>query len=300
MPLAPLLHPRPDGDLDLAADRPRPGLNSRRWRGATSFSGDKDSARGRGLPHLLGVGRLSRSSAASTRSRACASGSTSRASTTPTRRSTVRSRVRRRPACSRSRARAQMQSIRRTKPENLEDLTVQVALARRGPIQGGAVHPRERERLRADPSFKAARMPPVPRAALRETLGVIRLPGPGARSRDAVRRLWRRRGGGPSPRDEPQASDAAMRSTRSASSTARSARALRAERTFQQVRAFSGLASPKAHAAAFGLLAYQKPMGFIRPVLCSTRTAARDRGPCPCNQPERGRVPGRGARLSGA
>src|SRR5205085_8052662 len=35
-------------------------------------------------------------------------------------------------------SRAQMQSIRRTKPENLDDLTVQVALVRPGPIQGGA------------------------------------------------------------------------------------------------------------------------------------------------------------------
>ena len=38
-------------------------------------------------------------------------------------------------------SRAQMQSLLRTRPENLDDLTVQVALVRPGPIQGGAVHP---------------------------------------------------------------------------------------------------------------------------------------------------------------
>src|SRR6266542_1029547 len=52
-------------------------------------------------------------------------------------------------------SRAQMQSLLRTRPENLEDLTVQVALVRPGPIQGKAVHPyiEHRQRLREDPSF---------------------------------------------------------------------------------------------------------------------------------------------------
>src|ERR687885_2812948 len=52
-------------------------------------------------------------------------------------------------------SRAQMQSLLRTRPENLDDLTIQVALVRPGPIQGGAVHPyiERRQRLREDPSF---------------------------------------------------------------------------------------------------------------------------------------------------
>ncbi|HEY4811781.1 MAG TPA: PHP domain-containing protein, partial [Solirubrobacteraceae bacterium] len=37
-------------------------------------------------------------------------------------------------------SRAQMQSIRRTQPENLDDLVVQVAIVRPGPIQGGAIN----------------------------------------------------------------------------------------------------------------------------------------------------------------
>src|SRR5689334_2809758 len=38
-------------------------------------------------------------------------------------------------------SRAQMQSLLQTRPETLDDLTVQVALVRPGPIQGKAVHP---------------------------------------------------------------------------------------------------------------------------------------------------------------
>ena len=38
-------------------------------------------------------------------------------------------------------SRAQMASLRRTRPENLRDITIQVAIVRPGPIQGGAVNP---------------------------------------------------------------------------------------------------------------------------------------------------------------
>ena len=46
-----------------------------------------------------------------------------------------------------------MQMLPRTLPENLDDITVQVALVRPGPIQGGAVHPyiERSKRLREDP-----------------------------------------------------------------------------------------------------------------------------------------------------
>src|SRR4051812_41237633 len=52
-------------------------------------------------------------------------------------------------------SRAQMQSLVRTRPENLDDLTVQVALVRPGPIVGDAVNPyiSRRQALRADPAF---------------------------------------------------------------------------------------------------------------------------------------------------
>ena len=45
-----------------------------------------------------------------------------------------------------------MGSLRRTRPENLDDLTIQVAIVRPGPIQGGAVNPyiERRQAIRAD------------------------------------------------------------------------------------------------------------------------------------------------------
>ena len=72
-------------------------------------------------------------------------------------------------------SRAQMQSLLRTKPETIDDLTVQVALVRPGPIQGKAVHPyiEHRRLLREDPTF----VYPVDHESLREplrsTLGVV-------------------------------------------------------------------------------------------------------------------------------
>ena len=82
-----------------------------------------------------------------------------------------------------------MQSLLRTRPENLDDLTVQVALVRPGPIQGKAVHPyiERRQRLRVDPGF----VYPVEHESLREPLARDarrrRLPGSGARRRDGGR-----------------------------------------------------------------------------------------------------------------
>ena len=60
-------------------------------------------------------------------------------------------------------SRAQMQRLRRTLPETLDDLTVQVALVRPGPIQGGAVHPyiERRKRLREDPELPGPLRAPV-------------------------------------------------------------------------------------------------------------------------------------------
>src|SRR5437899_7279905 len=72
-------------------------------------------------------------------------------------------------------SRAQMQSLLRTRPENLDDLTVQVALVRPGPIQGKAVHPyvTHREELRKDPAFVPPVDHPTLAECLRSTLGVV-------------------------------------------------------------------------------------------------------------------------------
>ena len=77
----------------------------------------------------------------------------------------------------------------------------------------------------------------------------------------ALAGFTRRRGRGAAAGDEPQAlrgGDARLpRAVRRGRGGARGRRAEVAERVFEQVRGFSGFGFPKAHAAAFGLLAYQ-------------------------------------------
>src|SRR4029079_14239833 len=72
-------------------------------------------------------------------------------------------------------SRAQMGSLRRTRPENLDDLTIQVAIVRPGPTVGGAVNPyiERKQRLREDPGYEVPFEPPSLRAVLGETLGTI-------------------------------------------------------------------------------------------------------------------------------
>jgi len=159
-------------------------------------------------------------------------------------------------------SRAQMQSLRRTRPENLDDLTVQVALVRPGPIQGGAVHPyiERRKRLREDPGFEIPYLHPALEPALKDTLGVIvfqdqvlevstALAGFSAGDAEGLRRAMSRK-----------RSDAAMAVYQQRFVEGAVGRGVDrdiAERVFEQVRGFSGFGFPKAHAAAFGLLAYQ-------------------------------------------
>src|SRR5438270_4715047 len=77
--------------------------------------------------------------------------------------------------CFQIESRAQMQTILRTRPENLDDITIQVALVRPGPIQGKAVHPyiERRQKLRDDPTYEAPADHPLLVEPLRETLGVV-------------------------------------------------------------------------------------------------------------------------------
>src|SRR5436190_1028009 len=72
-------------------------------------------------------------------------------------------------------SRAQMGSLRRTRPKNLDEITIQVAIVRPGPIVGGAVNPyiERRQRLRADPSFQVPYLHPSLEEPLRDTLGTI-------------------------------------------------------------------------------------------------------------------------------
>jgi error-prone DNA polymerase len=159
-------------------------------------------------------------------------------------------------------SRAQMQMLKRTRPENLDDLTVQVALVRPGPIIGGAVHPyiERRKALREDPAFEVPYEHPSLEPVLRDTLGTIVFQdqvlevamvfagfSPG--EAEGLRRAMSRR-----------RSEAAIRAYEEkfiAGATQRGAVRATAERMWTQIVGFSGFGFPKAHSAAFGLLAYQ-------------------------------------------
>jgi error-prone DNA polymerase len=159
-------------------------------------------------------------------------------------------------------SRAQMQSLLRTRPENLDDLTVQVALVRPGPIQGKAVHPyiEHRERLREDPSF----VPPVDHPSLAEplryTLGVVvfqdqvlevamALAGFTIGEAEGLRRAMSRK----------RSAEAleAYRGRFVDGAVSRGVDVELADSVFDQLAGFSGFGFPKSHAAAFALLAYQ-------------------------------------------
>ena len=104
-------------------------------------------------------------------------------------------------------SRAQMQMLLRTRPENLEDLTVEVALVRPGPIQGGAVHPylQRREAVQGRPGLPRAPRPSAAGRGARRHAGRDRLPGSGARRGRRARGLLAGPGREPAPRDEPAA-----------------------------------------------------------------------------------------------
>ena len=112
------------------------------------------------------------------------------------------------------------------------------------------------------PGLRGPLRAPVARRAAAGDARHDHLPGPGDRGRDGVRRLLGGGGGGAAARDEPQALGGGDRGApRERSSRARSRRTGSigelAERVFDKVRGFSGFGFPKAHGAAFGLLAYQ-------------------------------------------
>lgn len=161
-------------------------------------------------------------------------------------------------------SRAQMGSLRRTRPANLEDLTIQVAIVRPGPIQGGAVNPyiQRLQTLREDPSYEIPYDHHSLQPVLRETLGTIIF-------QDQVIEVAMAFSG---------FSPGEAEGLRRAMSRKRSVEAIEehhrgfvegamakwpdvdealAERVWSMVVGFSGFGFPKAHGVAFGLLAYQ-------------------------------------------
>ena len=104
-------------------------------------------------------------------------------------------------------SRAQMQSLLRTRPQNLEDLTIQVAIVRPGPIQGGAINPyiERRQRLRENPDYEIPYEHPALEPVLRETLGTIIFQDQVMQVAEAFAGFTPGRGRRPASGDEPQA-----------------------------------------------------------------------------------------------
>ncbi len=160
-------------------------------------------------------------------------------------------------------SRAQMQSLRRTLPESLDDLTVQVAIVRPGPIQGGAINPyiERRRRLRADPAYEVPYPHPALRPVLESTLGTVifqdqvmevaqAFAGFTPREADGLRRAMSRKRSHEALQSHRECFiEGAVRHVGADLATA--------QRVWEMVEGFAGFGFPKAHGAAFGLLAYQ-------------------------------------------
>jgi len=163
-------------------------------------------------------------------------------------------------------SRAQIQMLRRTRPRDLADLAVEVAIVRPGPIVGGAVNPYVRRREAQRHAREAGRPyePPVDHPLLRdclaETLGVILY-------QDQVLQVCQALAGFTSGQAEALRRAMSRRRSRElmggfweefrTGALARGVPEATAEKVFLQVIAFSEFGFPKSHAAAFGLLAYQ-------------------------------------------
>ncbi len=155
-------------------------------------------------------------------------------------------------------SRAQMQTLPKSRPQSLDDLVVEVAIIRPGPIQGNAVHPFLRRKQGLEPvTYLHPSLEPI----LKDSMGVILY-------QEQVMRIAIEVGG-----FTPAESDGFRR----AMGTWRSSREMEklhrqffegcmrqpgmteetAEELFRQVAAFASFGFAKSHAAAFARTAYE-------------------------------------------
>ncbi|RLC56613.1 MAG: error-prone DNA polymerase, partial [Chloroflexi bacterium] len=154
-------------------------------------------------------------------------------------------------------SRAQMQTLPRVRPRCLDDMTVEVALIRPGPIIGGAVNPYIARRMGREPvTYDHPSLEPV----LGETLGVIiyqeqvlqvamALAGFTAGQAESLRRAMSRK--------RSQEALEKLKDEFVAGALANGVSEEVAETVFQKIIGFAAFGFPKSHASAFGLLAYQ-------------------------------------------
>jgi DNA polymerase III alpha subunit len=155
-------------------------------------------------------------------------------------------------------SRAQMQTLPKSRPESLDDLVVEVAIIRPGPIQGNAVHPYLRRKQGLEP---VAYLHPSLEPVLRDTLGVILY------QEQVMRVAIEVAGFSPAESDGFRRAMGTWRSTREMEKLHRRfvEGALRqpgmeedvAEELFRQVAAFASFGFAKSHAAAFARTAYE-------------------------------------------
>lgn len=155
-------------------------------------------------------------------------------------------------------SRAQMQTLPKSRPANLDDLVVEVAIIRPGPIQGNAVHPYLRRRQGLEPTtYLHPSLAPI----LCETLGVIlyqeqvmqiaiTVAGFSAGESDGFRRAmgtWR------SSKEMEKLHRRFVDGCRATNGLTDE----QAEELFRQVAAFASFGFAKSHAAAFARTAYE-------------------------------------------
>jgi len=181
-------------------------------------------------------------------------------------------------------SRAQLQTLPQTKPHSIEDLTIEVALIRPGPLQGDMVHPYIRRKNHLE---KVTYLHPKLKPILEETLGVILFqeqviqaatiiadftPG----EADSLRRAMTRK--------KPKRAMDEMRQRFLEGAKRNGIDDDQATRIFQALEGFAEYGFCKSHAAGFALLCYQsawlkryypvefycallnnQPMGFYSP-----------------------------------
>ncbi|MEP7360262.1 MAG: PHP domain-containing protein [Chloroflexota bacterium] len=155
-------------------------------------------------------------------------------------------------------SRAQMQTLPRSRPTTLDDLVVEVAIIRPGPIQGNAVHPYLRRRQGIE---QVTYLHPSLQPALEETMGVILyqeqvmkiaidVAGFSAGESDGFRRAmgtWR------STREMEKLHERFVNGCIIRNGLTPE----QAEELFRQVSAFASFGFNKSHAAAFARTAYE-------------------------------------------
>ena len=155
-------------------------------------------------------------------------------------------------------SRAQMQTLPKSRPHNLDDLVVEVAIIRPGPIQGNAVHPYLRRKQGLEPvTYLHPSLEPV----LKDSMGVILY------QEQVMRIAIEVAGFSPAASDGFRRAMGTWRSTREMEKLHRQFvdGALRqpgmteedAEELFRQVAAFASFGFAKSHAAAFARTAYE-------------------------------------------